>query len=66
MEESFWGSVKIMLFVYALAAVVSFFMAGVIKGIYSGISMRKARAEARSQRAEARAKAGAATTQGGD
>lgn len=40
-----------MLFIYALAAVVSLAVAGVIKLIFAGIMMRKARAEARSKAA---------------
>ena len=35
-----------MLFVYALAAVVSFLMAGILKLIFAGVQMQKARAEA--------------------
>ncbi len=45
--ESFWGSVELMIFVYALAAVVSFFIAWIIKLIFAAIKMQKARAEAR-------------------
>mgnify|MGYP001223162582 FL=1 len=44
--ESFGDSVKLMLFVYALAAVVSFTVAWVIKLIFAGIQRQKARAEA--------------------
>ncbi len=36
-----------MIFIYALAAVVSFFIAWIIKLIFAGIKMQKARAEAR-------------------
>ena len=35
-----------MLFVYALAAVVSFLMAGILKLIFAGVQMQKVRAEA--------------------
>ncbi len=41
--ETFMGSVEIMLFVYALAAVVSYMMAGVIKLIFIGIQLRNAK-----------------------
>ncbi len=50
--EYFWGSVKLMVFIYALAAVVSFFMAWVIKLIFAVIQRRRARAEARAAAAE--------------
>jgi hypothetical protein len=43
-----------MLFVYGLAAVVSLLVAWIIKLIFTGVQMQKARAEARS---DARAKA---------
>ena len=43
--EYFLGSVKIMLFVYALAAVISFAMAWVIKLIFVLIQKLNARAE---------------------
>lgn len=45
--EYFWGSVKLMLFVYALAAVVSFIMAWIIRLIFFGIKAQKARADGR-------------------
>ena len=45
--ESFWGSVKLMLFVYALAAAVSLTVAWSIKMIFAGVKMQKARAAAR-------------------
>ena len=45
--EYFWGSVKIMLFVYALAAVISLIMAWMIKLIFVGIQRQKNRADAR-------------------
>ena len=44
--ETFWDSVKLMLFIYALAAVVSLIVAWIIKVVFSGIQMQKARAEA--------------------
>jgi hypothetical protein len=44
--ESFSGSVQLMFFVYALAAVVSFAMAGVIKLIFAGVQWQKSRAVA--------------------
>ncbi len=52
----FWDAVVLMVFVYALAAVVSFFVAWVIKMIFVVIQRRNARAAAR---AEAQASAGA-------
>ena len=45
--EYFWGSVKLMLFVYALAAVVSLIMAWVMRLIFVGIRAQKNRADAR-------------------
>ena len=45
--ESFWGSVELMVFVYALAAVVSYLVAWVLKLLYALIEKNKARAEAR-------------------
>ncbi len=45
--EKFWESVELMFFVYALAAVVAFAMAGLIKLIFVVIQKNKARAEAR-------------------
>ncbi len=55
--ESFWDSVEIMVFVYALAAVVSYMVAWILKLLYAAIKKNKARAEAR---AEARAQAATA------
>ena len=46
--ETIWDSVKLALFVYALAAVVSLAVAWGIKLIFAGVQMQKARAEARS------------------
>ena len=43
--EGFWDSVKLMLFVYALAAAVSFTVAWIIKLIFAGIQKQKARAD---------------------
>ena len=45
--ETFWESVKLMLFIYALAAAVSLIVAWIIKLIFAGVQMQKARAEAR-------------------
>lgn len=47
--ETFWDSVKLMLFIYALAAVVSLIVAWIIKLVFSGIQMQKARARAASE-----------------
>jgi len=47
MEESFSGSVQLMLFVYALAAAISFFIAWVLRLIFTGIKTHKARSDAR-------------------
>ena len=55
--EKFWESVELMLFVYALAAVVAFAMAGVIKLIFVGIQKNRARTARREARREALAKA---------
>ncbi len=49
--ESFWGSVELMVFIYALAAVVSYLVAWVLKLLYIVIEKNKARAEARAQAA---------------
>ncbi len=51
--ESFWGSVELMVFIYALAAVVSYLVAWVIKLLYNAIEKNRARAEARAQAAAA-------------
>ena len=45
--EYFLGSVKLMFFVYALAAVISLIMAWVIKLIFVAIQAQKNRADAR-------------------
>ena len=45
--EDFWGSLKLMLVVYALAAVISFLVAWIIRLIYAGIKRQEARAGAR-------------------
>ena len=45
--EYFWGSVKLMFFVYALAAVVSLAMAWLMKLIFAVIQKQKKRADAR-------------------
>jgi hypothetical protein len=45
--ESFWGAVKLMFFIYALAAVISLIMAWVMKYLFRGIQMHKSRADAR-------------------
>ena len=45
--QSVGGAVQIMVFVYALAAVISLVMAWIIKLIFAGIQMQKARAERR-------------------
>ena len=51
--EIFWDSVEIMVFVYALAAVVSYMVAWILKLLYAAIEKNKARAEARAQAATA-------------
>ncbi len=51
--ESFWDSVEIMVFVYALAAVVSYMVAWILKLLYAAIEKNKARAEARARAATA-------------
>ncbi len=58
--ESFWGSVKLMFFIYALAAAISLITAWVIKHIFTLIRMQRNRSEARKS-----AKAGSASMQGG-
>ena len=59
--ESFWGSVELMVFVYALAAVVSYLVAWILKLLYILIEKNKARADAR-----AAAAATAAAAEGTD
>jgi hypothetical protein len=44
--ETFWGSVNLMLFTYALAAVISLLTALLIKYIFVVIRMQKSRAVA--------------------
>ena len=61
----FWDAVVLMLFIYALAAVVSFFVAWVIKMIFVVIQWRNARAAARAEvQAEATAGTETATPKG--
>ncbi len=65
--ESFWGSVELMIFIYALAAVVSFFIAWIIKLIFAAIKMQKARSEARvARRAKSPAGPGNTAPEGAD
>ena len=52
--EKFWESVELMFFIYALAAVVAFAMAGLIKLIFIVIQKNKARAARAEARREAR------------
>ena len=51
--ESIWGSVELMFFVYALAAVVSYMVAGILKALYIVIEKNKARAVARAEASNA-------------
>ncbi len=44
--ESFWGSVHLMLFTYALAAVIALLTAWMIKFIFVVIRLQKSRADA--------------------
>ena len=53
--ESFWGSVELMIFVYVLAAVVSYLVAWILKTLYTVIEKNKARATARAEAATAAA-----------
>ncbi len=55
--EKFWESVELMFFIYALAAVVAFAMAGLIKLIFIVIQKNKARAARAEARREARREA---------
>ena len=43
--ESFWGSIELMVFIYALAAIVSYLVAWILKLLYTTIKKNKARAE---------------------
>jgi hypothetical protein len=61
--ESFWGAVKIMLFVYALAAVISMAVAGIIRLIFAGIRMQGTRAAAQAANAKAATAAGNPATE---
>lgn len=45
--ESFWGAVKLMLFVYALAAAISLAVAWIIKLIFAGIRRQGMRSAAK-------------------
>ena len=49
--ESFWGSVVLMVFIYALAAIISYLVACILKLLYTAIEKNKARAEARAEAA---------------
>jgi len=44
--ESFWGSIELMVFIYALAAIVSYLVAWILKLLYITIKKNRARAEA--------------------
>ena len=43
--ENFWGSIELMVFIYALAAIVSYLVAWILKLLYTTIKKNKARAE---------------------
>ena len=43
--ESFWGSIELMVFIYALAAIVAYLVAWILKLLYTAIEKNKARAE---------------------
>ncbi|MAF47527.1 MAG: hypothetical protein QGH73_01135 [Rhodospirillales bacterium] len=45
--ETVWGAVKLMFFVYALAAAISLIIAWIIKMIFAAVQAQKVRAEAR-------------------
>lgn len=45
--ETFWGSVKLMLFIYALAAAIALIIAWMIKYLFVVIRMQSNRAERR-------------------
>ena len=49
--ESFWDSVVLMVFIYALAAIVSYLVACILKLLYIAIAKNKARADARAEAA---------------
>ena len=44
--ENFWGSIELMVFIYALAAIISYLVAWILKLLYTTIEKNKARAEA--------------------
>jgi len=60
--ENVWDATKLMLIVYAMAAVVSFLVAWVIKLTFAAIRLQSARAAAP---AESQAKGSAASAQAG-
>ena len=47
--ETFWGSVKLMLFIYALAAAIALIIAWMIKYLFVVIRMQSNRAERRNK-----------------
>jgi hypothetical protein len=44
MESHFWGSIKLMPFVYGITIVISFMVAGIIKGLFAAVSFQTTRA----------------------
>ena len=49
--ESIWGAFKLMLFVYALTAVISFAVAWIIKLVFAAIRLQGTRAKDRADAA---------------
>ena len=43
MESYFWGSIKLMPFVYGITIVISFMVAGIIKGLFAAVSFQTTR-----------------------
>ena len=53
MESYFWGSIKLMPFVYGITAVISFMVAGIIKGLFAAVRFQATRAREALAAAEA-------------
>jgi hypothetical protein len=43
MESSIWGSIKLVPIVYGLMAVISFLVAGIIKGLFAAVNYQTTR-----------------------
>ena len=43
MESNVWGSIKLVPIVYAIMAVISFMVAGIIKGLFAAVNSQATR-----------------------